>query len=72
MSRLLGYYENGNYVTSITSDGKIYRSKKVVYEGAFLPDRVESVHLKITNKCGGNDSGVSYPWRALYHISVVS
>lgn len=49
--KLLGYYKNGNYNVSIFTDGTKIRSNNLNF---FEPDTVESMDIKITNKCGGD------------------
>lgn len=46
--KLLGHYKNGNYTVSIFSDGTKIRQNNLDY---FEPDTVESMDIKITNKC---------------------
>lgn len=45
---LLGRYKNGNYVTTILSDGTRIRETN---EDEFIPDHAESMDVKITNCC---------------------
>ena len=52
MGKILGYYENGNYVVSVFNNGEKIRNSK---DNHFLPTTIESLTIKITNKCGGID-----------------
>ena len=45
---LIGSYMNGNYKVSIYEDGTKVRENDLDY---FEPDTVESMDIKITNKC---------------------
>ena len=45
---LLGRYRNGNYVTTILSDGTRIRETN---DDEFIPDHAENMDLKITNCC---------------------
>ena len=45
---LLGRYKNGNFVTTILSDGTKIRETS---EDKFVPDYAESMDIKITNFC---------------------
>ena len=45
---LLGRYRNGNYVTTILSDGTRIRETN---DDEFIPDHAESMDVKITNCC---------------------
>ena len=49
--KLLGHYKNGNYNVSIFSDGSKIRQNNLDF---FDPDTVESMDIKITNKCDRN------------------
>ena len=49
--RPLGYYKNGNYTVTIFPDGTKIRQNNLDY---FEADTVESMDIKITNKCGGD------------------
>lgn len=47
------HYKNGNYIVSINIlDGSKIRQNNLDY---FEPDTVESIDVKITNKCGGTE-----------------
>ena len=48
---LLGRYKNGNFVTTILSDGTKIRKTK---DDEFLPAFAENMDIKITNKCNMN------------------
>lgn len=45
---LLGRYRNGNYVTTILSDGTRIRETN---DDEFIPDHAENMDIKITNSC---------------------
>ena len=45
---LLGRYRNGNYVTTILSDGTRIRETN---DDEFIPDHAENMDIKITNCC---------------------
>lgn len=45
---LLGRYRNGNYVTTILSDGTRIRETN---DNEFIPDHAENMDIKITNCC---------------------
>lgn len=45
---LLGRYRNGNYVTTILSDGTRIRETN---DDEFIPDHAENMDIKITNAC---------------------
>jgi organic radical activating enzyme len=45
---LLGRYRNGNYVTTILSDGTRIRE---INDDEFIPDHAENMDIKITNCC---------------------
>lgn len=47
---LLGRYRNGNYVTTILSDGTRIRETN---DDEFIPDHAENMDVKITNCCSG-------------------
>ena len=47
---LLGRYKNGNYVTTILSDGTRIRETN---EDEFIPDHAENMDIKLTNRCSG-------------------
>ena len=46
--KLLGMYRNGNFTTTLFSDGTKIRETK---EDEFVPDFAESMDVKITNQC---------------------
>ena len=46
--KLLGRYQNGNYTVTLFDDGTKIRSNKLT---EFIPDKPESIDLKITNCC---------------------
>ncbi len=46
--KLLGRYQNGNYTVSLFDDGTKIRANG---DDTFIPDRPESIDLKITNCC---------------------
>ena len=46
--KIAGYYRNGNYRVYIMEDGTKIRSSD---DDTFIPDRVESIDLKITDYC---------------------
>lgn len=50
--RLLGHYKNGNYTVSIFDDGTKIRKNDLDF---FEPSTVESMDIKITNRCGGTE-----------------
>lgn len=45
---LLGRYKNGNYITTILSDGTRIRETN---DDEFIPDHAENMDIKITNAC---------------------
>lgn len=45
---LLGRYRNGNYITTILSDGTRIRETN---DDEFIPDHAENMDIKITNCC---------------------
>lgn len=47
---LLGRYKNGNFVTTILSDGTKIRETK---DDEFIPSFAENMDIKLTNKCDG-------------------
>lgn len=47
---LLGRYKNGNFVTTILSDGTKIRETK---DDEFIPAFAENMDIKLTNKCNG-------------------
>lgn len=47
---LLGRYKNGNFVTTILSDGTKIRETK---DDEFIPSFAENMDVKLTNKCDG-------------------
>lgn len=47
---LLGRYKNGNFVTTILSDGTKIRETK---DDEFIPTFAENMDIKLTNKCDG-------------------
>lgn len=47
---LLGRYKNGNFVTTILSDGTKIRETK---DDKFIPSFAENMDIKLTNKCNG-------------------
>lgn len=47
---LLGRYKNGNFVTTILSDGTKIRETK---DDEFIPAFAENMDIKLTNKCDG-------------------
>ena len=47
---LLGRYKNGNFVTTILSDGTKIRKTK---DDEFIPAFAENMDIKLTNKCNG-------------------
>ena len=47
---LLGRYRNGNFVTTILSDGTKIRETK---DDEFIPSFAENMDIKLTNKCDG-------------------
>ena len=47
---LLGRYRNGNYVTTILSDGTRIRETN---DDEFIPDHAENMDVKLTNRCSG-------------------
>ena len=47
---LLGRYKNGNYVTTILSDGTRIRETN---DDEFIPDHAENMDIKLTNFCSG-------------------
>lgn len=47
---LLGRYKNGNFVTTILSDGTKIRGTK---DNEFIPAFAENMDIKLTNKCNG-------------------
>lgn len=47
---LLGRYKNGNFVTTILSDGTKIRETK---DDEFIPSFAENIDIKLTNKCDG-------------------
>ena len=47
---LLGRYKNGNFVTTILSDGTKIRETK---DDEFIPAFAENMDIKVTNKCNG-------------------
>jgi len=47
---LLGKYKNGNFVTTILSDGTKIRETK---DDEFIPSFAENMDIKLTNKCDG-------------------
>lgn len=47
---LLGRYKNGNFVTTILSDGTKIRETK---DDEFIPSFAENMDIKLTNKCNG-------------------
>lgn len=47
---LLGRYKNGNFVTTILSDGTKIRKTK---DDEFIPSFAENMDVKLTNKCDG-------------------
>lgn len=47
---LLGRYKNGNFVTTILSDGTKIRETK---DDEFIPAFAENIDIKLTNKCNG-------------------
>lgn len=47
---LLGRYKNGNFVTTILSDGTKIRETK---DDEFIPRFAENMDIKLTNKCDG-------------------
>lgn len=47
---LLGRYKNGNFVTTILSDGTKIRETK---DDEFIPNFAENMDIKLTNKCDG-------------------
>lgn len=47
---LLGRYRNGNYVTTILSDGTRIRETN---DDEFIPDHAENMDIKLTNRCSG-------------------
>ena len=49
--KLLGSYRNGNYKVLIFDDGTKVRYNKL---DCMIPDTVESLDLKITNRCNMN------------------
>ena len=63
--KILGYYRNGNYDVSIFSDGSKIRGNTIDGKD-YMPNTVESINLKITNKCGGSDSYVGSGYTKSY------
>ena len=47
---LLGRYRNGNYITTIMSDGTRIRETN---NDKFIPDHAENMDIKLTNRCSG-------------------
>ncbi len=47
---LLGRYKNGNFITTIMSDGTKIRETK---DDEFIPSFAENMDVKLTNKCDG-------------------
>ena len=55
MTSLIGQVKNGNYIMQLWSDGTKVRYNDFSY---FKPSNIESMDLKITNKCYGNGNGL--------------
>ena len=62
---LLGRYKNGNFVTTILSDGTKIRETK---DDEFIPSFAENMDVKICNYC---DMGCNFVMRiALYMVNL--
>ena len=55
MTSLIGQVKNGNYIMQLWDNGTKVRYNSLDY---FEPSNIESMDLKITNKCYGNGNGL--------------
>lgn len=52
MSRILGEYKNGNFITRIFSNGTMVRKTD---DNQFIPEFASGIDIKITDKCSGTN-----------------